>query len=223
MNVQILARHFRLSILLVLLLGGCSTSYRSAIGLSVPTPGTYVIGKKEVVIDRVADQREFLVDSKDRSRPSVAMTTKGAPEGSERKALIARRKGGFYNLEHVYVQLERPQTVETLLRKLVTTGLEERGYRVVDASAAAPEALRVTVGIKEFWAWPTPRFWVVDTEAKIRTSIEFTGPVKRTIEIAAYGKKEVPLVSDEAFKQALDSALKDYVEKQRVAFAQAGL
>lgn len=221
MDVQIVARRIRLALPLLLLLGGCATN-RSYISLAVPDAGTRVAGDKVAVIDTVADQREFQADPDDPSTPSLKKGAEYALDAAGRKSAIARKRNGY---GHAIgdIQLQPPQTVETITRQLVTAGLEERGYRVVDAPAAAADALRVKVGIKEFWAWFTPGFWAVDMEAKVRTAIEFTGPTQRTVEVAAYGKNTAQSGREGNWKEAYDRAFKDYLEKQRAAFTQAGL
>lgn len=221
MDVQTVARRLRVALPLLLLLGGCATN-RTYISLAVPQAGTRVTGDKVVVIDTVADQREFQADPDDPSTPSLKKGTDYALDANGRKSAIARKRNGY---GHAIgdIQLQPPQTVETIARQLVTQGLEERGYRVIDASAAATDALRVKVGIKEFWAWFTPGFWAVDMEAKVKTALEFTGPVQRNVEVAAYGKNTAQSGRAGNWKEAYDRAFKDYLEKQRAAFAQAGL
>ncbi len=218
------ASKWRLVLLLpsILLLAACATN-RSYISLVVPNPGTVVSGDKVAIIETVTDQREFQQDPDEPSTPSLKKGEKYELDAEGRKSAIARKRNG-YGMAIGDINLQPPQTVETITRQLITSGLQQRGYRVVDQGAAAPsDALRVKVGIKEFWAWLTPGFWAIDMEAKLKTMLQFSGTADREIEVAAYGKKTAPTGREDNWKQAYDSAFQDYLQKQKAAFDQAGL
>lgn len=204
------------------LLGACATN-RSYISLAVPDPGTVVSGDKVAVIESVTDQREFQEDPDEPSTPSLKKGKNYALDAESRKSAIARKRNG-YGMAIGDIQLQAPQTVETITRQLVAFGLQQRGYRVVEqGTTIPPDALRVRVGIMEFWAWLTPGMWAIDMEARLRTLLQLSGGADRQIEVAASGKKTAPTGREDNWKQAYDRAFQDYLEKQKAAFDQAGL
>jgi hypothetical protein len=207
---------------LLLLLGGCATN-RSYISLAVPTPATSVSGDRIAVIDRIEDRRDFQEDPDDPSTPSLKKGKNFTLDAEGRKSAIARKRNG-YGMAIGDIQLTQPQTVATITRQLVAAGLQQQGYRVLDAGAAAPDgALHVDVDIREFWAWLTPGFWAVDMEAKLKTLLKFSGPTSREVEVAAYGRKTAPTGREDNWKQAYDRVFEDYLTKQKTALEQAGL
>jgi len=205
----------------MLLLGGCATN-RTYISLDVPDPAITVSGDKVAVIDSVSDQRHFEADPDDPSTPSLKQGDKYTLDGEGRKSAIARKRNGY---GHAIgdIQLSQPQTVETITRQLVASGLQQKGYRVADAGSAPADALHVNVAIEEFWSWFTPGFWAVDMEAKLKTMLQFSGGNDHTVEVSGYGKKTAQTGRDGNYSQAYDRAFSDYQEKQKTALDQAGL
>ena len=214
----------RLALLLpaFLLLGACATN-RSQISLAVPAPAVVVSnGDKLAVIETVTDQRHFEADPDEPSTPSLTGGDKYALDAEGRKAAIARKRNG-YGMAMGDIVLQPPQTIESITRDLVGAGLQQRGYRIVDASAAPSDALRVKVGVEEFWAWLTPGFWAIDMESRLKTVMQFSGGANREVTVAAYGKKTAPTGREDNWKQAYDRAFLDYLEKQKAAFDALGL
>ncbi|HSR64203.1 MAG TPA: hypothetical protein VLM17_01180, partial [Xanthomonadaceae bacterium] len=206
---------------LLLALGGCATN-RSVISLAVPAPATTVSGDKVAVIESVTDQRRFEEDPDEPSTPSLKKGDKYALDAEGRKSAIARKRNGYGHAIGDIV-LAPPQTVETITRQLVAQGLQQHGYRVVDAAGAPDGALRVKVAIEEFWSWFTPGFWAVDMEARLRTLLQFAGASDKRVEISAYGKKSAPTGREGNYQQSYDRAFQDYLQKQDAALGQAGL
>lgn len=222
--MQFTIRRLRLACLLpIIFLAACATN-RSYINLSVPDAGTSVSGGDKIaVIERIDDQRDFQEDPDDPSTPSLKKGQGYALDAEGRKSAIARKRNG-YGMAIGDIQLQPPQTVVTIARQLVASGLKQKGYRVLDEGATAPaNALRVDVDVREFWAWLTPGFWAIDMEAKVRTLLKFSGTGDRQIEVAAYGKKTAPTGREDNWKQAYDRVFEDYLAKQKAAFDQAGL
>jgi len=215
MNV---VRRAALLLPVLLVLGGCATD-RSVLSLAVPTATT--VGDKVAVIESVSDQRHFEADPDDPSTPSLKKGAKYALDAEARKAAIARKRNGYGHAIGDIV-LAPPQTVETITRQLVANGLQERGYRIVDAASAPSDALRVKVAIEEFWSWLTPGFWAVDMEAKLRTLLQ-CGGTDRQVEVAAYAKKSAPTGRDGNYQEAYERAFQDYQQKQDAALHAAGL
>ncbi|RNF82805.1 hypothetical protein [Montanilutibacter psychrotolerans] len=215
---------FRLALLVPVLsaLAACATN-RSQISLTVPAPADFVVSAdKTAVIETVADQRRFEAEPDEPSTPSLKKGRDFALDAEGRKAAIARKRNG-YGMAIGDIVLQPPQTIETITRELVASGLQQRGYRVVDATAAPSDALRVRVGVEEFWAWLTPGFWAIDMEARIKTQLQFEGVSSREINVAAYGKKTAPTGREDNWKQAYERVFVDHLEKQQAAFDQAGL
>lgn len=206
-----------------LLLGACATN-RSYI--SLPVPGTTIeasASDKVAVIDRIDDKRDFQTDPRDPSIPSLKKGEKYALDAEGRKGAIARKRNG-YGKAIGDIQLQPPQTVISITRQLVASGLRQRGYRVVEDGSAPPEgALHVSVDIKEFWAWLTPGFWAVDMEAKLKTGLRFSDAKTGEIEVAAYGRKTAPTGREDNWKQAYERVFEDYLTKQKSAMEQADL
>lgn len=207
----------------LLLLGACATS-RSYVQLAVPSSGSQVTTEGKVaVIETIVDQRTFEENPRDPSIPSLKKGASYALDAEGRLQAIARKRNG-YGKAIGDIQLTPPQSVSTIVRDLVSDGLRQRGYRVLAADAAAPaDALRVKVGIQEFWAWLTPGFWVVSMESKIKTSITFEGGAVRNASAAGYGRKTAPTGREDNWKQAYDRAFEDYLQQQKKAFDDAGL
>ena len=206
----------------LLLLGACATN-RSYINLAVPAGAPGAAATKVAVIESVKDEREFQENPRDPSIPSLKKGEKFTLDAEGRKSAIGRKRNG-YGMAIGDIQLQSPQTVESITRQLVTTGLQQRGYRVVDAGPAAPaDALRVNVAIREFWAWLTPGFWSIDMEAKLKTILQFEGASGGSTEVAAYGKKTAPTGREDNWKQAYDRAFGDYLDKQKTALEQSAL
>ena len=206
-----------------LLLGACATN-RSFISLAVPVPAATVnAGDKVAVIDSIEDHRDFQSDPDDPSTPSLKKGAKYALDAEGRTSAIGRKRNS-YGKAIGDIQLLLPQTVVTITRQLVASGLNQRGYRVLDDGVAAPpNALHVVVDIEEFWAWLTPGFWAVDMEAKMKTTLKLSGADSRTVEIAGYGRKTAPTGREDNWKQAYSRVFEDYLAKQKSALDQAGL
>ena len=204
-----------------LLLSACATN-RSTLSLDVPSSGTHVDAGKVAVIGSVADARTFEEDPDDPSTPSLKKGARYALDAEGRKSAIARKRNG-YGMAIGDIQLQPPQTVETIARQLVADGLQARGYRIVDAAGAPPGALRVDVRIDGFWAWFTPGFWAVEMEARLKTLLRFEGAATREIEVAAYGSNAGQSGRAANWQEAYARAFRDYLDKQKAAFDQAGL
>lgn len=218
-----------LAMSLGLLLGACATS-RGEMSLATPTGGVIAgngpanAGDRVAVIERVSDNRQFQANPSDPSIPSLKKGEDYALDAEGRKRAIARKRNS-YGKALGDIMLEGDETVETLARDLVTTGLQERGYRVLAAGETAPaDALRVQVDIREFWAWFSPGFWSVSMEAKLMFDIQADGPGgARQFAIPAYGINKGQSGREANWRLAYDRAFEDYLGKQRAAFTNKSL
>ena len=218
-------RAFRLLglISILLLFNACATS-RGEMSLRVPAGAAGPSNGQTAVILAVSDQREFQEDPRDPSIPSLKKGEKFELDAEGRKRAVARKRNS-YGMALGDIMLEGGDTVETLTRDLVASGLRERGYQVLEAGEAAPAgAMRLNVGIKEFWAWFSPGFWAVSMEAKLLIQIDAEGPGGRqSFAVPGYGINKAGAATEANWILAYDRAFEDYLEKQRVAFAEGGL
>jgi hypothetical protein len=211
------------ALLIGLMTTACATS-RGEMALAVPDAVVAGDGAKVAVIESVTDLREFQDNPSDPSIPSLKKGDEFELDAEGRKRAIARKRNG-YGKAMGDILLEGTETVETLSRDLVVRGLAERGYRVLDPGATAPaDALRVKVGVREFWAWFSPGFWTVSMEAKLKLDISATGPAgSDTLTVAGYGINKGGTGKEDNWRVAYDRAFEDYLLKQRAAFEGAGL
>lgn len=227
MRFQTLGR-LGLATLLGLTMAACATS-RGEMALAVPSAGV-VAGSadadagKVAVIEEVVDRRVFQANPSDPSIPSLKKGSDYALDAEGRKRAIARKRNG-YGMAMGDILLEGNDTVETLARGLLVSGLQERGYRVLAAGEPAPaDALRVKADINEFWAWFSPGFWSVSMEAKLLLDIQATGPAgTQRFSIPAYGINKGQSGREANWRLAYDRAFEDYLAKQRTEFRNRNL
>ena len=205
------------------LLGGCSMS-RDYTRLTVPAPETMAASGtgKVIVIDRVQDRREFQVDPRDPSIPSLKEGAEYRLDAEQRKSAIGRKRSKYGMATGDYL-LRRGQTVETLTRDLIATTLRGMGYRVAEGTTAVPDAEHMRVEVDKFWAWMTPYYWMAAIEAKLDTRLEFSGPFgSKTIEVTGYGRN--PMKRDRAanWQIAYDRAFRDYEKNLQRAMHDSG-
>ncbi len=214
---------FAVALVLGMGLAACATT-RGEMALAVPETAVVSGGQRVAVIEQVLDARQFQVNPRDPSVPSLKAGAEYALDAEGRKRAIARKRSGFGQALGD-ILLEGGETVETLSRDLVVQGLAERGYRVLEAGEPVPaDALRVDVTVHEFWAWFTPGFWAVSMEAKLRLDFRTTGPAgSDAFSVAAYGINKGQSGREGNWREAYDRAFADYLVKQRAAFADADL
>ena len=221
-----------LGLALALLLGACATT-RGEMSLAVPAndaaPATLATpaiddadagATRVAVIERVSDRRQFEENPRDPSIPSLKKGSDYALDAEGRKRAIARKRNG-YGMAMGDILLEGEETVETLARGLVESGLRERGYRILAAGEPVPaDALKLQVDINEFWAWFSPGFWSVSMEAKMKIRFDVTDAVgSRRFEVSAYGINKGQSGREANWRLAYDRAFEDYLVKQRNSFS----
>jgi uncharacterized lipoprotein YajG len=213
-----------LMLLPMVLLAACATN-RSQISLTVPPhAATASVGDERLaVIITVADQRMFEERPRDPSIPSLKRGDRHALDSEGRKAAVGRKRNS-YGKALGDIVLRPPQTVETITRQLLQTGLTGLGYRVLDAAAPAPEgALVIDVGIEEFWAWFTPGFWAVSMEARMKTVLTLRGAAGGSAIVTGYGTKSAQTGREGNYIQAYERAFENYLESLPAALREAGL
>jgi len=200
------------------MLGGCATT-RGVTRLTVPEPASVVTqsSAKVVVIDSVRDAREFQVDPRDPSIPSLKPGEKYQLDAAQRETAIGRKRDTFGKAMGDWV-LEDGQTVDSITRELLATTLRSLGYQVANASTGNANAERVNVVINQFWAWFTPGFWTATIEAKVKTQLQFSGPNgNKSIVVNGYGRNQVQTGREANWQLAYDRAFKDYEKNLREA------
>jgi len=200
------------------LLGGCAMT-RSYTTLTVPSPAATIATNtpKVIVIDAVQDAREFQVDPRDPSVPSLKSGKEYALDANQRKSAIGRKRNGYGMALGDYM-LKNGQTVESLTRDLVAATLGSLGYRVERTADSAPDAEHVSVTIHQFWAWVTPGFWTATIEAKLGTQLRFTGHNgDKSVEVRGYGRNQIQTGREANWQLAYDRAFKDYEKNLREA------
>ncbi len=132
---------------------GCTLIPRTA-NLDVPVTksGSVAATGPAVKIVSVTDSRKFVWphEAGDCETPSV--DGEKMLKDTATKARAFTRQGACTKGEwaqHAMVMVPEEQTVADVVKKAVATGFEEAGYKVV--SASDPNALPVTIDIKNFW------------------------------------------------------------------------
>ncbi len=201
---------------LFVLLGGCATT-RGYTRLTVPEPAAVVTqsSARMIVIDSVRDAREFQVDPRDPSVPSLKPGKQYQLDATQRETAIGRKRNTWGRAMGDWV-LQDGQTVDSVTRELVATTLRSLGYRVGNAAADGANAEHVNVVINQFWAWFTPGFWTATIEAKLKTDLQFSGPEgSKSVVVDGYGRNQVQTGREANWQLAYDRAFKDYEKNLR--------
>ena len=173
--------------------------------------------KIQVAIMRVVDARQFEAAPRNPSTPSLK-SAEDLKNPQIRARAIARKRGGF-GQAMADILLPEGRTVEQLVREAATKALRERGYGVVDASAAAStNALPLDLEIKQYWSWFTPGFFAI--------SLEFEGIVTMKGDILI-GSKEKTVrgytlvkgmaATDDQWSRTLEQGNEDLISKMKAA------
>ena len=209
---------------ILLLLGACATN-RSYVTLDVPgaTVASAAEPAKVAVISDIVDKREFQESPRDPSIPSLKKGEEYKLDAQGKLRAVARKRNG-YGKAIGDIQLQPPQSVATITRQLVATGLQERGFRVLGPNDAAPEnAVRVSVDINKFWAWMNPGFWTMRMDAQLETTLNVSGALQANINVAASGNKYAQTGMEDNWKQAYERTFQDYLETLKAELEKAGL
>lgn len=213
-------RLFNLAALLAtFLLAGCVTGTRSLDNLEIPEYSAGESANGNVYIATIVDKREFEQKPASPSTPSVKGTlSKLTPE--ELSTLIGRQRNG-YGKAMGDVALPEGVTVHDAVRDILTTGLESRGYQVVDDPNAANQ---MSIDINKFWAWFSPGFWAVSFESNLDCAIEFSksgSPI--TFDVAGYGINKGQVASNANWELAFKRAFEDFLKNLDQVMDEKGL
>lgn len=197
---------------------GCVTGTRN-IELATPKHESGKTASGTVYIALVEDKREFEQKPGSPSTPSVKGDLASTPK-EKLSTLIGRQRNG-YGMAMGDVALLEGNTVEDEVRRLLKSGLESRGYTIVDDKSADNH---VSVDIDKFWAWFTPGMWAVSFESQLQCNLEFDSESKKqTFEVEGYGINKGQVASDANWKLAYERAYADFLENLDNILDAAGL
>ena len=202
------------------ILTGCATS-RSEVKLGdTGSVNNFAVTKSRVVLIRsVSDERVFEQTPNDPSTPSLGGEGANGASGDTKARAIGRKRGGFGKALGD-VLLENGQTVAGVVRENLTAAFKQAGYRTTSSAAdAGPSPMIVDVHIKQFWAWVQPGFWAMTLNSHITTDLEISGIASPAV-VSVSEKDSRQLVTDGAWIEIVDKALKDYREQASAKAAQ---
>jgi hypothetical protein len=212
MNMIVSLRNLML-IAALAVLAGCATS-RSEVKLGdTDSVNKFAVTKSKVVLIRsVTDERQFEQSPDDPSTPSLGGEGANGASGDIKARAIGRKRGGFGKALGD-VLLENGQTVAGVVRENLTAAFKQAGYKTTSSAAdAGPSPMIVDVHIKQFWAWVQPGFWAMTLSSHITTDLEISGTAAPAV-VSVSEKESRQLVTDSAWIEIVDKALKDYREQ----------
>lgn len=200
-------------------LTGCVTGTRSISPTvaSVPDAG---VDRGAVHIASIQDARRFEDDPRDPSTPSVSEGNV-ADLSAHKAATLVGRQRNTWGRAMGDVELSGGATVMDEMRKLLTEGLESRGYTVVDDDAAP---LVLAVDVEEFWAWFTPGMWSVSFESRIAASLNAVrGAPDQPLRVKGHGINRGQVASDANWVLAWERGYQSFLEDLNRILDSAGL
>ena len=196
-----------LFICVTLLLAGCVTGTRT-IELDVPEYSSDKTGSGDIYIGLIDDKRVFEVKPRSPSTPSVKGELASLSK-EQLSSLIGRQRNG-YGGAMGDVALPEGGSVLEEMRDLLTSGLEGRGYNVVNDENAPT---KMTVNINKFWAWFSPGFASVSFETDLQCDVNFIGDLgDRSLDIRGYGLNKGQVASDANWQLAYRRAFVNFLE-----------
>lgn len=140
------------------ILSGCALG-RSVLDIEAPPVAAVSVGQPVKIVE-VKDARVFSASPKDPSQPSLSEAAEIGNVAITARA-IGRKRNGYGAALGDFV-LPENRTVSDLVKAAATKALQEKGYRVVDASAPDyASAAPVMLTVEQFWAWFTPGMFSV--------------------------------------------------------------
>ncbi|GHA20273.1 hypothetical protein GCM10008090_32820 [Arenicella chitinivorans] len=212
---------FKLTIVLLALLSStaCVTGTRNLQNLEIPEYTSDKSGAGLVFIGPIVDKRGFEQKPKDPSTPSVKGDLSSV-SAETRATLIGRQRNG-YGKAMGDVALPVGVTVQDKMHALLKTGLESRGYTVVDDANAET---RVAVDINEFWAWFSPGFVSVSFESKLQSDLSVeSANGKKAISVSGYGLNKGQVASDANWELAFKRGFQNFLENLDTLLDESGL
>lgn len=161
----------------------------------------------------VSDNRVFEAAPREPSTPSL-QDAKDISNPAITSRAFARKRGS-YGGAFGDIVLPEGHTVADLVKVATQKALQEKGYRVVDASSPDfGNAVPVSVDIKELWAWFTPGLFTVTVEC--RATVNLGGGALAAappVTVTGYAKTSGMAATDSDYAQVLKQALDDLTTK----------
>jgi hypothetical protein len=183
----------------------CVTGRRT-LSIPVPTAPTGQVTKGAIYISAVTDDRSFQNRPSDPSIPSIDGNVSDLTP-SQKDRMIGRQRNGFGRAMGD-IALSDDDTVTNRVRLLVTESLRRKGYEVT-STPGAPTS--VAVSVNEFWAWTTPGFWVLTFEAKLKTTLTFSGAATGQIVVTSHGINHGQVAKNGNWQEAFEPAFAQYL------------
>jgi hypothetical protein len=221
MNNKMHARSLLLCWLLAagVLTSGCVTGRRT---FELPMPAVAAASgaaKGSIALTSVTDRRVFENKPPIASTPSVDGDVNAVSKATL-KTMIGRQRNA-YGKAMGDIQLAAGDDVEAQMRRLVTAGLQRRGYTVTGAASGGNSAL---VEINKFWTWFRPGFWAVSFEADVGCALNLTvDGMTQSLSVQGYGKNTGQVASNANWQLAYARAFEDFLAKLDTALQGAGL
>jgi uncharacterized lipoprotein YajG len=202
-----------LFVLSSIVLAGCTTGTR-IITLNPPEFSIEKSSSGEIYIASIEDKRVFEQKPRDPSTPSVKGDLSSIPQ-DKLSTLIGRQRNSF-GAAMGDLALPQGSTVQSEIRKLVTKGLESRGYSVVDDINASN---KITIDIDKFWAWFTPGMFAVSFESNLQCKIDFKNATEEeSFAVTGYGINKGQVASNANWELAFDRAFRNFLENMDKIF-----
>jgi hypothetical protein len=134
---------------------------------------------------------------------------------------VGRKRNG-YGSALGDVLLLPPQTTSSIVADAVKAGLQDSGFRIVDAADPAyASARKISVRINEFWTWITPGFGSIKLDNSTDLTLEGDiSALSTPARIQVHETKGYFAISESDWSPFIDSALRDVREKVRSIVSQ---
>lgn len=207
----------KLSIVFIsLLLTACVTGTRS-VTLEVPTQTSSKSGLGSVQIVNINDSRVFEQKPSSPNTPS-SKSDVASLSAQAKSALIGRQRGG-YGQAMGDVALPEGSTIENEVRKLISSGLQNRGYVVSDNSNN-----KLNVDIEKFWAWMVPSFITIGFESEITTNLSISNENgTKQAKVEGVGNNEGQVASNANWQLTYSRAFENFLSNMDSALEELGL
>ena len=200
----------------LLLLTACVTGTRN-VNLEIPAHSSSKTGAGAVQIVSITDSRVFEQKPKSPDTPSAKADI--ATLSAETKATMIGRQRNGYGGAMGDVALPAGSTVQSEVKKLIATGLQNRGYVVSENSEN-----KLSIDIEKFWAWMVPGFISVGFESEVTTALTLSnGTDTKTVKVAGVGNNEGQVASDANWRLTYSRAFENFLSNMDSALEDLGL
>jgi uncharacterized protein YjbJ (UPF0337 family) len=188
-------------------LSGCATS-RGVLDINVPVPKNPAAGPA-VKIVKISDLRQF---EKAPKSPDIPSLKGGEIDDESITSRAVGRKRNGYGKALGDILLPEDATVAGLVRKAVTAGFRNAGWRVLKTGDPGYEkAEPVELEIDQFWAWFAPGFWSISAEFEADVRVKTALPAFQGKAGRVYGhyKKHSGAATNNTWLTAIEGGIDD--------------